>query len=207
MPRKIVQGPIRDKERTKQKLMAAVGKIIKTKGYSGLMVSKIAAVAGFDKKLIYEYFGSTEKLIDEYIKTQDYWSQMNKEFDIDLSDGGKEISKHVLLDQFESLRKNKELQKIIVWQLSESKPMLKKIIDQREEVGEALFSNITDKHFGEKANNYRAIIALLISGIYHLNLFASHNGTKFCGIDVKSEEGRKEIENAIQDIIEMAYQK
>lgn len=207
MPRKIVQGPIRDKERTKQKLMAAVGKIIKTKGYSGLMVSKIAAVAGFDKKLIYEYFGSTEKLIDEYIKTQDYWSQMNKEIDIDLSDGGKEISKHVLLDQFESLRKNKELQKIIVWQLSESKPMLKKIIDQREEVGEALFSNITDKHFGEKANNYRAIIALLISGIYHLNLFASHNGTKFCGIDVKSEEGRKEIENAIQDIVEMAYQK
>jgi AcrR family transcriptional regulator len=207
MPRKIVQGPIRDKERTKQKLMAAVGKIIKTKGYSGLMVSKIAAVAGFDKKLIYEYFGSTEKLIDEYIKTQDYWSQMSKEIDVDISDGGKELSKIALVDQFESLKKNKELQKIIVWQLSESKPILKKIIDQREEVGEALFTHITDLHFGDKATNYRAIVALLISGIYHLNLFASHNGTKFCGIDVKSDEGRAEIEQAIKDVIDMAYSK
>ena len=147
MPRKIVQGPIRDKEKTKQKLLNAVGKILKTKGYSGLMVSKIAAVAGFDKKLIYEYFGSTDKLIDEYIRSQDYWSRVDeKEIDVDLSDGGKELTKKVLLDQYESLRKNKELQKIIVWELSESRLSLKKLFEQREEVGEGLFKNITDPH-------------------------------------------------------------
>lgn len=31
MPRKVVQGPIRDKERTKQKLLNAVGKIFKNR--------------------------------------------------------------------------------------------------------------------------------------------------------------------------------
>jgi AcrR family transcriptional regulator len=152
MPRKVVQGPIRDKEKTKQKLLAAVGKILRTKGYSGLKVSKIAAVAGFDKKLIYEYFGSTEKLIDEYIRSQDYWSKMNQDnIHVDFSDGGKELSKVAILNQFEHIKKNKELQKIILWGLSESKPILKKVADEREEMGEMLFTNIVDPHFKDKA--------------------------------------------------------
>ncbi|REC44269.1 MULTISPECIES: TetR/AcrR family transcriptional regulator [Chryseobacterium] len=207
MPRKVVQGPIRDKEKTKQKLLNAVGKILKTKGYSGLMVSKIAAVAGFDKKLIYEYFGSTDKLIDEYIRSQDYWSKFEPASDIDLSDGGREMSKLAILNQFESLKKNKELQKILVWEMSESRPILKKLLDQREEVGEELFKNITDPHFGDKAEEYRAITAILVAGIYHLNLYTGHNGTTFCGIEMKTEEGRKKIEKALVDIIDFAYNK
>lgn len=207
MPRKVVQGPIRDKEKTKQKLLNAVGKILKTKGYSGLMVSKIAAVAGFDKKLIYEYFGSTDKLIDEYIKSQDYWSKFTPESDIDLSDGGREMSKFAILNQFETLKKNKELQKILVWEMSESRPILKKLLDQREEVGEELFKNITDPYFGEKAEEYRAITAILVAGIYHLNLYTGHNGNTFCGIEMKTEEGRKKIEKALVDIIDFAYNK
>ncbi|MBW3521651.1 TetR/AcrR family transcriptional regulator [Chryseobacterium sp. LC2016-27] len=207
MPRKVVQGPIRDKEKTKQKLLNAVGKILKTKGYSGLMVSKIAAVAGFDKKLIYEYFGSTDKLIDEYIKSQDYWSKFELGEDVDLSDGGREMSKLAILNQFENLKKNKELQKILVWEMSESRPILKKLLDQREEVGEELFKNITDPHFGDKAEEYRAITAILVAGIYHLNLYTGHNGVTFCGIEMKTEEGRKKIEKALVDIIDFAYNK
>lgn len=207
MPRKVVQGPIRDKEKTKQKLLNAVGKILKTKGYSGLMVSKIAAVAGFDKKLIYEYFGSTDKLIDEYIKSQDYWSKFEPESDMDLSDGGKEMSKMAIINQFDSLKKNKELQKILVWEMSESRPVLKKLLDQREEVGEELFKNITDPHFGDKSEDYRAITALLVAGCYHLNLYTGYNGSTFCGIDMKSEDGRQKIKKAIGDIIDFAYNK
>ena len=207
MPRKVVQGPIRDKEKTKQKLLNAVGKILKTKGYSGLMVSKIAAVAGFDKKLIYEYFGSTDKLIDEYIKSQDYWSRFELGDDADLSDGGKQMAKIAVGKQFDDLKKNKELQKILVWEMSESRPILKKLMDQREEVGEALFKNITDPHFGNRSEEFRAIAALLVAGSYHLNMFTAHNGSTFCGIDMKSEDGRQKIKKAIEDIIEFAYNK
>lgn len=208
MPRKVVQGPIRDKEKTKQKLLAAVGKILRVKGYSGLKVSKIAAVAGFDKKLIYEYFGSTDKLIDEYIKSQDYWSKINQnDVDVDLSNGGIELTKMALINQFENLKKNKELQKIILWELSESKPILKKLVEQREEAGEVLFKNLTDPYFGEGATRYRAIMALIVSGAYYLNLYTGYNANKFCGIDLKTDEGRKEIEQAMLELIDFAYQK
>ena len=207
MPRKVVQGPIRDKEKTKQKLLAAVGKILRTKGYSGLKVSKIAVVAGYDKKLIYEYFGSTDKLIDEYIKSQDYWSKVNQNVvKVDTSDGGKELSKMAILNQFENLKKNKELQKIILWGLSENRPILKKIADEREDAGEALFEKVLDPHFGDKATRTRAIMALIVSGAYYLNLYTGHNANKFCGIDLKTEDGRKEIENAIVELVDLAYQ-
>lgn len=206
MARKVVQGPIRDKEKTKQKLLAAVGKILRTKGYSGLKVSKIAVVAGFDKKLIYEYFGSTEKLIDEYIRSQDYWSKINEDIDVDFSDGGKELSKKAIINQFEHLKKNKELQKIILWGLSESKPILKQIADQREETGELLLKNI-DPFLKEKATRFRAIAALLVSGAYYLNLYTVYNASEFCGINLKTDEGRKEIEKAIIDVIDFAYSK
>jgi len=171
------------------------------------MVSKIAAVAGFDKKLIYEYFGSTDKLIDEYIKSQDYWSRFELEDDADLSDGGKELSKMAIVEQFENLKKNKELQKILIWEMSESRPILKKLFDQREEVGEELFKNITDPYFGDKSEKFRAIAAILVAGSYHLNMFTAHNASTFCGIDMKSEDGRQKIKNAIEDIIEFAYNK
>jgi len=208
MPRKVVQGPIRDKEKTKQKLLAAVGKILRVKGYSGLKVSKIAAVAGFDKKLIYEYFGSTDKLIDEYIKSQDYWSKINQNsIEVDISDGGKELSKMAIINQFENFRKNKELQKIILWELSESKPILRRLVEQREEAGSMIFENITDPHFGEGATRYRAIMALIVSGAYYLNLYTGYNASKFCGIDLKSEEGRQEIEKAIAELVDLAYEK
>lgn len=211
MPRKVVQGPIRDKEKTKQKLLAAVGKILRVKGYSGLKVSKIAAVAGFDKKLIYEYFGSTDKLIDEYIKSQDYWSNnltAGNNAELDFSDGGKALTKNAVINQFESLKKNKELQKIILWELSEPKPILRKLADEREEMGNMIFNSVIDHYFGEeKAKKFRAIMALLISGAYYLNIHTAANGSTFCGLDMKSEDGRSEIEKAIGEIIEFAYQK
>lgn len=207
MPRKVVQGPIRDKEKTKQKLLAAVGKILRVKGYSGLKVSKIAAVAGFDKKLIYEYFGSTDKLIDEYIKSQDYWSKFNPNVEEEkVTTIGKELLTQGILMQFESLKKNKELQKIILWELSESKPILKKLVQQREDVGAELFA-VTDPIFGENAKRFRAILALIVSGAYYLNLYPAYNANEFCGLDMKTDEGRSEIEKAIVDIVDFAYQK
>lgn len=207
MPRKVVQGPIRDKEKTKLKLLNAVGKLIKTKGYSSLLVSKIAAEAGCDKKLIYEYFGSTEKLIEEYVKKKDYWTNFSDNFSpIEVNDGGKELAKVALVNQFQNLGKNIELQKILLWELSESKPFLKKLNDQREEMGENIFHSVADEYFGEDFESYRAKSAIMAAGIYYLNLFSAYNGTTFCGINLKNVEGRKTIEDAIVDMIDMIYE-
>lgn len=207
MLRKKVSGPIRDKERTIQKMINSVGRILKTKGHKEITVTNVSKFANVDKKLVYNYFGGIEKLSSEYVKSQDYWSKNDliKE-EMDFDDGGNVVSKTLLINQFNELRKNKELQKILLWELSESKPFLKKIADNREDIGEEMFKSITDPHFGELATTYRGVIALVISGIYYLNMHTSINGSKFCGIDLRTDEGSDQIQESIQFLIDKIYE-
>lgn len=209
MARKVVDGPIRNKEKTKQKLLNAVGKILATKGYSELKVSKIATVAGLDKKLIYSYFGSTDKLIDEYIKSQDFWANVDDQeiMNSGFSDGGQEITTNMILQQYETLAKNKEYQKVILWGISETRPSLRKLADDREAVGNPLLDEVIDPLFKEKSKEYRAILAMLVAGSYYLNLHFTVNGSTFCGLDFNKEEDAKILKDAIATIIDDQYKK
>ncbi|HFK5564655.1 TPA: TetR/AcrR family transcriptional regulator [Elizabethkingia anophelis] len=209
MARKVVDGPIRNKEKTKQKLLNAVGKILATKGYSELKVSKIATVAGLDKKLIYSYFGSTDKLIDEYIKSQDFWANVDDQeiMASGFTDGGQEITTNMILQQYDTLAKNKEYQKIILWGISETRPSLRKLADDREAVGNPLLDQVIDPLFKEKSKEYRAILAMLVAGAYYLNLHFAVNGSTFCGLDFNKEEDAKILKEAIATIIDDQYKK
>lgn len=207
MEQKTAVKSVRNKEQSKQKFLDAVEKILHTKGFSGLKVNDIARTAGLDKKLIYNYFGGKDELIDEYIRSQDFWSNVKKEPGSPMvNDGGKTFSKEMLRAQFDYVFKNKELQKILLWGLIENRKSLKKLANDREENGALLFESITDPHFKENSNRYRAVIALLISGIYYLDIYATTNDCTFCGLDLKSTEGRSEIEDAISFLIDKTYE-
>jgi len=198
----------RNKNKTKQDLINAVGKLLTTKGYSSLKVNNIAATAGLDKKLIYKYFGGTEELLDEYILNQDFWANVTSEkIPQVINDGGKELTKLMLTSQFDFLEKNEELQKILLWSLSEERKSLKNLIETQEKNGEMIFTTITDKFFGEKSREFRAISAIMVSGIYYLNMYAKKNGSVFCGIDLNEEEGKQEIKNAITKMVDKIYEK
>lgn len=206
MERKPAGGAIRNTERSKEKFLSAVGKILKTKGYAGLKINDIAKVAGVDKKMIYTYFGGLDGLIDEYIRNQDFWSNVHADMASEpMDDGGKAFTKEVFLSQFDYLSKNKELQKVLLWRLSEERKSLRKLTDEQEENGEVLFSQITDPHFGEHAEKFRAVSAVLVAGMYYLNMYAEHNGSVFSGIDLKTDDGRKAIKDAVSFLIDKTY--
>lgn len=206
MAKKIIKGPVRDKEKTKERLLAAVGKIIQTTGYQGLKVSAIAKEAGCDKKLIYDYYGSTEDLITEYVRQQDYWNKVGIAPDYTPTpEETKEFTKELVLQQYEMLRQNKELQKIILWELSEENYILRQLADEREKQGELLFQHLTDDLFKDSDVNLRAIMAILISGAYYLNLHTEVNGSTFCGINLKTKDGREEIQQVFKKIIEWTF--
>jgi len=197
----------RNKEHSKQQLLDAVGEILRTKGYSELKVNQIAATAGLDKKLIYNYFGSKDNLLSEYIQSQDFWSNVKQEnVPVEVPDGGKDFSTAMLMQQFDFLRDNAELQKVLLWRLSEQQPFLQQLTDNQENVGEQLFQSIFDPHFKDKAQDYRAIMAILVAGSYYLNLYSSVNGSIFCGIDLTTDSGRDKIQQAISFLIGKTYE-
>lgn len=204
--RKTVEGAVRNKEKSRQQLLKAVGKIITTKGFQMLRVNHIAEVAGLDKKMIYKYFGSLSGLLDAYISSQDFWSNIKGDkLPAEFPEGGKDFVKAMLLSQFEYVHSNKEFQKILLWRLSEERDTLKNLTERQEANGEVLLKSITDPYFGDKAESYRAIMAILIAGTYYLNLHSALNGSTFCGIDLESPEGRKQVEASLSFLIDQTY--
>nr|WP_315033099.1 TetR/AcrR family transcriptional regulator [uncultured Chryseobacterium sp.] len=210
MERKSAGGRIRNRELSKKKFLDAVGEILKMSGHNALKVNAIAATAGVDKKMIYTYFDGIDGLIDEYIESQDYWSRVTAE-EIEkikprIDDGGKSFMKDMLLSQFDYVYQNKEAQKLLLWRLSEPRKSLRKLTDHQEENGEYIFKLMNGSAFGENSDDIRSIMAIMISGLYYLNLYAAMNGSVFCGIDIDSQEGRNKIKKAICFLLEQSYE-
>ncbi len=209
MARKITSGPIRDKERTKNKLLKAVGAILKKEGFPGLNISKVASKADVDRKLIYEYYGDLENLVQAYLNNKDYWKvnlvNIDEIIEGSREDFGKQIAYSALEGQFDALMADKEMRKIITWSLCENFKPLTDLNMERERLGEALFSSISDNFFKDKEVDIRAVQGLLIGGIYYLTLQAKMSGQTMCGIDINTAEGEEKIKKTLKQIVEWAF--
>lgn len=209
MPRKITDGPVRNKERTKKKIIDALGEILKREGFTDLSLSKVATEANIDRRLIYDYFGGFDGMIKEYLSSRDYWRMTPEDIaniiEVSKEDHGKHIAYTLVERQFDSLMENPEMRQIINWGLSESYAPLKELNLEREEFGEQVFTQITDEHFKGKDKNLRAVEAILVSSVYYLTLHSQINESTMCGIDVKQKEGADEIKKAMKQIIDWAY--
>ena len=200
---------IKNKELTKKKLLSAVGEIIKIEGFASLKsASKVARFAGVDRKLIGRYFGGLNQLIEAYVVENDYWLLFTEKINDLLKSndypGSKELITSILQNQFTYFSSDKDMQRLILWELTANSPLMKSIHNARESMGQKLLE-ATDEHFNGSKVNFRAIGALLVGGIYYTILHTIHNGGKFSDLDVTSSEGQEQILNAIEQIIGWAY--
>ncbi len=208
--RKRTSGKLRDKERTKVKMIQAVGKVLMKKGYTGLNASTIAKEAGIDKSLVWTYFGSLDNLIEEYISQRDFWKFKAADSIntlLTFTDGLKEEDMSGFLQfQFQALLDDEVLQRIMLWSVSENRAFLRHLSDERELIGEEMFK-IIDPQFKNSNLDIRGILAILVAGIYYLVLHGKTNGSLFCGIDLNTPDGEQRIRDSISQIINMAFKK
>lgn len=200
---------VKDKEKTKQKLIWAVGEIIRLEGFDSLTASKVARKAEVDRKLIYRYFGSLNYLIEAYVVENDYWmifsDKMKEMLGQQNYSGSEEIITSILQNQFKFFISQKEMQRLILWELSVDNPLMRSIHNARESMGHK-FLELTDEHFGNGKVNFRAVAALLVGGIYYTILHTVYNGGAFAGMDINSQSGKDELLKAIGQVVGWAYQ-
>ena len=209
MARKITDGPVRNKERTKENLITALGEILKKDGFSGLSISRVAEEAKVDRRLIYEYFGGLEGLVKEYLNNNDYWNIRTEEIsgiiESSKADNGKALAYQVLENQFDSLIGNEEMRRIITWGLSERLAVLKELDLKREHMGDQLLREVFDGTFDHSDKNFRAMYAILMGGVYYLTLHSKMQENPFCGIGLEQPSGQEEIKKALKQFIDLAY--
>lgn len=208
MEKKRYQGALNDKDRSKQKLIHAVGIVIQNKGYTGLTVTNISKAAGLDRKLITLYFGSVDNLIEIYVKSKDYWvaAAGNAGNMIENNEGKdtKRILENLLFNQLDYFYGNEEMQKIVLWQISQRSQIMYQVCEEREQLSSTFFA-LTDKELQGNNVDLRAIAGLLVAGIYYMVLHAKTTDSLFCEIDINKPEGMKRIKEAISLVLEYAY--
>lgn len=207
MARKIYQGISNDKNRSIQKLVNAVGSIIESKGYTGLSATNISNAAGLSRRLITLYFGTVDNLIETYVRGKDYWLASSGDavglIKDNTGENTRQILECLLQNQFDYFFNNSEMQKIILWQISESTEIMKEICEEREQLIKSFFM-LSDKELGKDVD-LRAVSALMVAGIYYLVLHAKSTDTLFCEIDLNTPEGISRIKKAISLILKNSY--
>ena len=139
MTKKRYQGTSNDKERSIQKLIDAVGTIIKTKGYTGLSATNIAKAAGLSRRLITLYFGSVDNLIETYVRGKDYWVAASGDaigmMEKNQGENTRQILENLLKSQMDYFFNEEEMQKIVLWQISQRSQIMYEVCEERERLG------------------------------------------------------------------------
>lgn len=205
MVRKKYKGKINDKERSKQKLINAVGEVLKGKGYRGLTATNIAKAAGLNRRLITIYFDSVDDLVEIYVRNKEYCATASGKVEEMMNENEgrdtKEMIVYILQNKLDYFYENSEMQNLILWEISENTKIMDEVCEERERLASKVFE-FTDKEYRGENIDIRAVSALLVAGIYYMVLHAKSSDTLFCGIDINQPEGMKRIKNAISSILE-----
>jgi AcrR family transcriptional regulator len=200
------QNKIRDYDRTRKRMLEIVGEVLKDTGFGGLRTNNIARRLGKDKKLIRYYFNSLYNLEKEFIIENDHWLSYLKQLELppDIDERQvKDLFAEFTSAHFDFFLKSTEMQKVMLWQLTEKNPLLKSIADYRETEAGRLLS--AAEPFISPDGRFRAVLALVFGGLYFLVLQGAENKSTTWGIDVNSKRDSALLQQTIRQLIDWAW--
>ncbi len=207
----------KNKQETKQKIYAALVEIIETEGVQKLGVNAIARKAGVSKVLLYRYYGGLNGLLKEYtsdpaflpiIEEADLEAQLKeyqkiKDQPEKLHQFRSELSKMTVSKVIENVRNNKALQESIRLQVMESNDLTNHLIQKRN----LLFEKFDGIWAEETSFNIHAVTSIISSAIDFMAITMDTNSTLHGSIDLKTDEGWKEIEKAFHYMLDAVHEK
>ena len=196
----------RDKEATKQNLIAAVGTLVLREGFSAIGINAVSKEAGVDKVLIYRYFGDLDGLLKAYISGKDYFSNMSAIVstmeEIRTVDDAVRIAKSIFVGQLKDILSNQELREIVLWELQTANSATAAVAAEREAQGVLILQTI-ERLTKNTGIDIPAAAAIILGGVYYIVLRSKHVGI-FNGIDITSPDGWLRIERSIEQLVELA---
>src|ERR1700761_7157439 len=198
----------RNPDERRLKLIEAVGETLKEKGYESLGLNKSAAQAGVSKPMVYEYYGSLNGLLKAYIAGKDSWVPYLESLELAEHPTAEELKNcfiKMLQDQFRFFHGEKEVQRLVHWQMRGYNPLMRATCEAREREGARLL-RLTDTHFRKRGISLKAVMALLVGGIYYNVLHDAAGLGTMAGIDLKNEKDFEVMLKTLAQVVEWAFQ-
>lgn len=191
------KSPRRDRDRTRHKILDALGVLLARDGFRNTGINAIAREAGVDKVLVYRYFGGLDGLFAAFAKEFRFFPSAEDARLTSAQADPLEMAKHFLLGVGRTLRRSPTALEIMRWELSESNALTDLLAAQRERravdtIG--LFQS-------SEEIDLPAIVSILAAGQTYLALRA-----KFCPaynkVNLRTDGGWARLEGAIARIVE-----
>ena len=195
---------VRNKEETKARILAAVGKLLAESGFQQLGVNAIAREAGVDKVLIYRYFKGLPSLLRSFGQEGGYWitfQELIGDESIIEADTLADWMLYLLLGFMRDLRERPISQEILRWELLEGNELTRELASVRDRLALDSLKFLDQKGAAPPDKDIPAISAVLIAGVVYLTLRKKASDT-FMGIDFSSPAGWQRIEAALAAIVQ-----
>ena len=194
----------RDRARTEEKILAAVGAILGLPGGSRRIgVNAIAARAGVDKVLIYRYFGGLEELLAAFAEKTDLWPTVEEAAraraipETDLASALAALVQGYLA----SLRRRPVTLEAIAWEMSERTALSERLDRLREQWRRDATTRVFRQHKVPAKVDIEAVMAVLAAAADHLAARGRLGGS-FQGVALDDPVGQKRLDDAIGAILE-----
>ena len=186
----------RDREETRKKILAAMGRLLARKGSRGLGINAIAREAQVDKVLIYRYFGGLDQLYHAFAMEGKTFPSLEEMTEGRLGElpnlSPAEAVKVIILGFARAIRRRPITKEMMRWELQERTVLTDVLASERNRQSQQWFALAPDLHGADLP----AMVSLLIAGQVFLTLRAKTADT-YNGIELRSESGWKRIEDTV----------
>lgn len=179
---------------------AAVAEIV-DKGFSDTILYGIIKRAKIEPIVFYNRYKSLELFYDEFVKSKDYWFvDLLKE--IDEPQLSKDELTTILVSLIDALDKDSVMLELLRWEVASENPTTRRSAALREFHTLPLAKDY-ENLFKNTEVDMLSLCALIIGGIYYLELHK--NLSPFSGIDLKTEEGKNRIKDALSSFVNILF--
>lgn len=191
----------RTREAVEKDVLNAVSTLIEEVGFANVTLTGVAQRAQIEASVFYRRYDNLDELFDVYVRKFDYWlSGLAELMPSNLSD--EDTFKWIIRNLTHALYKNKGMQQLLIWELSEDNYVTRRTATMREKVNETLIKLMESK-FADSGIDINTITAHMISGVYYLILH--RNMSKFCDVDFSTRKGRYRLDAALDMMISVFF--
>ncbi len=195
----------RDREETKARILAAVGRLLAKSGFKSLGVNAIAREAGVDKVLIYRYFEGLPFLLQCFAQEGDYWPTVDELVGDESAVNAETLADWMayMLSRFsDNLQERPMTQEILRWELLEGNELTRELANVRDRFALNSLKFLEEKGSFPPDKDIPAISAVLVAGVVYLMLRTKSSST-FMGIDFSSPAGWQRVQAALDSIVQL----
>ncbi|MDI7864395.1 TetR/AcrR family transcriptional regulator [Rhizobiaceae bacterium n13] len=197
---------IRDRSQTEKAILSAAKRLLAEEGFQGFGINAVAREAGFDKQLIYRYFGGLDGLVEAIGTELGSWVKDR----IPEDTGGMflltygDLMERLALYYLEALREDPLVCRIIAWEVSEKSEVVRRLAEARSKALGHWLDRMKGTLVPPKGVDTVAVNALVFAAIQHLVLSAATAG-QFSGIQLKSQKDWDKIVVAVKRLVRGVY--